>query len=99
MRAASSRFWVATTAATPELRISLKSCSNTRSAVRRIEIAGRLISEEHLGLVGDGTGNRDALLLAARELRRAMVPALLEAERLQKLPRPLLGLLPASSRG
>ena len=33
-----------------------------------IECGGRLIEEEDLGLSDDGSGNRDPLLLAAREL-------------------------------
>src|SRR4029453_15006093 len=62
---------------------------------RRIEIAGRLVGEKHLGTVGHGAGNSDALLLAARELRRAMIPALFETERAEQLLRPRLGLVAA----
>ena len=40
-----------------------------------IEFAGRLVGQEDLRAVGQGHGDRDALLLAAGELRRAMAGA------------------------
>lgn len=43
----------------------------------RIQIAGRFVREQNLGLVRDGAGNGDTLLLAAGQLSRAMVPAIL----------------------
>ena len=36
----------------------------------RVEVAGRLVGEQHARSVGDGAGDRDALLLAARQLGR-----------------------------
>ena len=41
-----------------------------------VEIAGRLVGEHQRRLVGERAGDRDALLLAARQLRRAMVEPL-----------------------
>ena len=38
-----------------------------------VEIAGRLVGENQRRLVGERAGDRDALLLAARQLRRAVV--------------------------
>jgi len=46
------------------------------TAGRRIQIAGRLVGEHDDRIVGQRTGERDALLLAARELRRVMVSAI-----------------------
>ena len=44
--------------------------SYTWSAVARVELAGRLVGEEDLGPVRERGAERDALLLAARELGR-----------------------------
>ena len=41
-----------------------------------VEVAGRLVGEHQRRLVGERAGDRDALLLAARQLRRAMVEPL-----------------------
>ena len=39
-----------------------------------IEVAGRLVGEQHVGIGDDRAGDRDALLLAARKLGGRMVP-------------------------
>ena len=51
----------------------------------RVEIAGRLVGEQDARAVGDGAGDRDALLLAARKLGRAMALARPKAEIAQEL--------------
>ena len=38
------------------------------SAVARVEVAGRLVGKQNGGVVGEGAGDRHALLLAARKL-------------------------------
>src|SRR5512132_258021 len=62
---------------------------------RRVEIAGRLVGEDHVRLDGECAGDRDALLLAAGELRRQVIGALRETdlgeERLRALAQPDLG--------
>jgi len=63
----------------------------------RIEISGRLVGEQHFGIVGDGAGNRHALLFAAGKLCRAMIPALVEAESFELLFGPRLGLVAAQT--
>ena len=73
MRAARSRLWVAISAATPDWRTSFKQLLEHALGGGRVEIAGRLVGKEQPGTVGDGAGDRHALLLAAGELRRAMV--------------------------
>ena len=40
----------------------------TSTLVLRVEVAGRLVGEDDLGVVHDGAGDRHPLLLAAREL-------------------------------
>ena len=40
---------------------------------RVVEVAGRLVAEQHSRVVGERADDRDALLLAAREPRRAVV--------------------------
>ena len=46
-----------------------------------VEVAGGLVGEEQLGVVDQRAGDRDALLLAARELVRRVVRAVAEADR------------------
>ena len=45
-----------------------------------VEVAGRLVGEQQRRLGREGARQRDALLLAARELRRVVVSALAEAD-------------------
>ena len=46
----------------------------------RVEVAGRLVGEQHGRLGHQGSGHRDALLLAAGQLGRAVRAALVEAD-------------------
>ena len=46
------------------------------STGRAVEIAGRFVGEQQRRIVGERASDRDALLLAARELRRIMMSAL-----------------------
>ena len=50
-----------------------------------VEVAERLVEQQHLGLDGDGAGDGDALLLAARKLGRPAVGVGGEADQLQRL--------------
>ena len=45
-----------------------------------VEVAGRLVGHEQVGIGDDGPGDRHALLLAAGKLARIMVLALLQAD-------------------
>src|SRR5712692_2690747 len=62
----------------------------------RVEVPGRLVRQDQLGRVDQGPGDRDALLLAARELARPMAQAIAEPDlgqrRARQLPRLLRGL-------
>src|SRR5271167_4368246 len=60
----------------------------------RIECRGRLVEQHDLGLHAQRAGDRDALLLPARELTRIFVGLLGDAHPLEIEPRRLLGLLP-----
>ena len=53
-------------------------------AGRVIEIAGRLVAEQDLGVVGECTGDRDPLLLAAGEPRRPVAGARAEADAVEQ---------------
>ena len=53
---------------------------------RGVEIAGRLVRQHELGLVDDGSGNRRALLLAARDVLGKSVPAIPHAELIEQKP-------------
>src|SRR6202163_914961 len=59
----------------------------------RIEGAGRLVEEQHLGLHRQRSGDRDPLLLAARELRRGRRSFLREPDAFQQRACLALGLL------
>ena len=61
---------------------SLTSCRRSMISLRRrrVEVAGRLVGEDQPGAAGERAGDRDALLLAAGELRRQMVEARREAD-------------------
>ena len=65
-----------------------------------VEVAGRLVGEQHGRLGDERAGDRDALLLAAGELRRLVVAALGEADALdQRVDRRASGLRPAIASG
>ena len=52
---------------------------------RRVEVAGRLVEQQHARPHDERAGDRDALLLAAGELRRQVVGAVGEADRRRAL--------------
>ena len=45
-----------------------------------VEVAGRLVGEDQLGVADQGAGDGDALLLAARELARPVLGAVGDAD-------------------
>ena len=76
MRAARSMLCVATRAASP---LALTSCGKGAEHMiggLRVEIAGRLVRQQHPRAIGDRARDGDALLLAAGQFRRAMGLAL-----------------------
>ena len=64
---------VATTSAKPSSRWSASIRSSTRLAGVRVEVPGRLVAQQQLGLLRERAGDRDALRLAAGQLRRQVV--------------------------
>jgi len=54
---------------------------------RFVEIAGRLIAQQQQRSADQRTGERDALLLAARQLGRAMIETRGESDLLEQLAR------------
>ncbi len=58
----------------------------------RVEVPGRLVGQDQLGIVDERPRDRDALLLAARELARVVVLAPGEADDLEAPARLLLAL-------
>ena len=65
-----------------------------------VEVAGRLVGEDDRRLAGQRPGDRDALLLAAAELARAVLQPVAQADGVDDLVDPLLvALLPPSSSG
>ena len=55
---------------------------------RGVEVAGRLIGEQNLGLSDDRAGDRDALALPAGELARAVAGAISQPDPLERVVRP-----------
>jgi hypothetical protein len=52
-------------------------------AVLPVQGRGRFVGEQDLGVLGEGAGDGDALLLAARQGRRPLVQAMAQADLLQ----------------
>src|SRR5690349_6494002 len=66
----------------------------------RVEISRRLVCEQHLRIVREGARDRDALLFAARQLRRSMFEPIAKADARQQFTRtraPLLATQAAES--
>ena len=57
-----------------------------RAAGAGVELAGRLVGEQEGGLIGEGAGDGDALLLAAGEFVRAVLRAVAEADHVEQRP-------------
>ena len=68
-------------------------------AVRRVEIPCGLIGEHNWGPQHEGAGERDSLLLAARELHWVVVEAFAQANRGEELSRAIKSFATAASRG
>ena len=58
----------------PAVRVEVGQQFHDLDRALAVEIAGRLVGEQHVGLGDDRAGDGDALLLAARQLGRGMVP-------------------------
>ena len=99
MRAAMSMLWVASM--TVEARRPDQLRQRVEHMVRRvrIEIAGRLVGQQDPRHIGDRARDRDALLLAARELGRPVRQPLAEAQIGQQLARALVAPRCAQGRG
>jgi hypothetical protein len=80
-----SALWVISAVAVPSSRLTSSSASSTCDAGLAVERAGGFVAEQHLGPLGDGAGDGDALLLAARKLGREMVHPVRQADALQRL--------------
>ena len=66
----------------------------------RVEVAGRLVGEDDLGLAHERARDGDALLLATRELGRPVGEPVAQADGVDDLVEPLgVGLVPASDIG
>ena len=90
---------VATSAALPSPRTSAEELGEDGVGGRLVEIAGGLVGEHQRRLVGERTGDRDTLLLAAGQLRRAVVEPRAKPERGQQLLPPGRARPPVGARG
>ena len=69
------RSCVTSTSVRPRSRLTAHEQIDDLPAGGAVEIAGRLVGEQDRRIVGERARDRDALLLAARELRRIVMPA------------------------
>ena len=67
-----------------EVVLELAQQREDRLGVARVEIAGRLVGDDQIGIGDDGARDGDALLLAARERARVVVEPLVEADDAQR---------------
>ena len=63
--------------------------------IRAVQIAGRLIGEDQRRIVGQRPSDRNALLLASRQLRRIVMPAIVQADFVEQRLGPLGGVAAA----
>ncbi len=77
--AASSTSCVTRTSVRPRRRFTAMSKSMTYPSGRAIEVTGRLVGQDDRRVVRERAGDRHALLFAAGELRRVVMPAAREA--------------------
>ena len=64
----------------PRRRVRSSISANTRVGAAAVEVAGRLVGEHAVGRAGERARDRDALALAARELRRPVLQPRAEAD-------------------
>ncbi len=76
--------WVAITTDVPS-RLSSTKRRMQPPRERRVDVAGRLVGEQDLGLADQRAGDRGALLLPARQHRREGVHAVAEADPAEEL--------------
>ena len=84
-QAAADGSWVTITSVRPPSSMVRRSSAEHGAAGARVERAGRLVGEEHVGLADERAGDRHALLLAAGELRRAVAGAVAESDALERV--------------
>ena len=84
----------------PNSSTARRSSPSTSRGGLGVEVAGRLVGEHHGGARDQRAGDGDALLLAARQLRRPVREAVAEADGVDERAEPLLvDLVPASISG
>ena len=79
------RSWVTTTRVVCRSGLELVEDLVDLVAGLAVELAGRLVGEDDHRVLDQGPGDRDPLLLAARELPGAMVQAIAQADRPEQL--------------
>ena len=83
---------VTITTVSPRVAIEPDEQVHDLDAARRVEIAGRLVGEQHRWLCDNGPGDRHALHLSARELRRCVRFPAGEPDRGERFARTLVPL-------
>ena len=82
----------------PELALEVAQLDAHPQLEQPVEVAERLVEEERLRLRDEHAGERDALLLPARERPRLAVGERCQADHVERLERPLPPLLLARCR-
>ena len=83
--AATSGSWVTSTNVWPSRPVELAQERQDLVGPLGVQVAGRLVGQDQRRLVDERPGDRDALLLAARQLGRTVVGPLGEADELERL--------------
>ena len=94
---AASGSWVAITTIAPRAA-SARSAATIALPVGGVEVAGRLVGQQHLGPRGVRAGERDPLLLATGQLLDEVVPGLLETDQRERLVGPAVRVVGLDAR-
>ena len=81
--------WVTMTIVVPSSSLTRRRSAKTSVRRAAVELAGRLVGEEDLRGVGERDGDRDALLLAARQALGPVIEPIGQADEAEQLRRPL----------
>jgi hypothetical protein len=76
--------WVTITIVLPKVLVELLQQREHVAGAVGVEVTGRLVGEDDVGIGHDRTSDGDALLLAAGELAGEVIEAILQADELQR---------------
>ena len=75
---------VMTAVVVPQFAVDPLNRFQHQNAGLHVERTGRLVAQQHVGTLGHGSGNRHALLLAARHLGRKVIDPIRQIDQRQR---------------